>query len=101
MIITEDTKKEDKINKRITKNTSNPFSFTSQQPALVLHIHFTLHVLLKGVYCHSIMKSLRESDAAQVNTQSILGNSFHELCFLCPPLSPPPFTLNNEDAKPH
>ena len=58
-------------------------------------------VFLRGVYRLGIMKSLRESEAAGVNTrQGILSISHREPCCLGS-LFPPPFPLNNQDVKPH
>lgn len=78
------------------------FSFSKSTHHSLPFLHTSVKVsAVKGVYRHSIMKSLRESDAAGVNTrQGILSISHHELCCLGSQF-PPPSPLNNQDVKPH
>lgn len=75
--------------------TPHPFSAFPSHPCK------SQRIFLRGVYRLGIMKSLRESEAAGVNTrQSILSISHREPCCLGSPF-PPPFPLNNQDVKPH
>lgn len=66
---------------QINRNMNSAFSFS--YALFFLHTPVKVGVFLRGVYRLGIMKSLRESEAAGVNTrQGILSISHHEQCCL-------------------